>query len=75
MSRDTASSNTNLERAERAIIRKIGKLRFSQIKEYLREGVAIEFLLEEFGLNPVDIQTLRDSTNEPVVHLRKTHTR
>lgn len=75
MSRDTASSHTNMERAERAIIRKIGKVRFTELKEYLQEGVAVEFLVEEFGLHPADIQCVRNSVQEPIVHFRKTQTR
>ena len=50
------------ERIERSIIRKIGRVRFAQLKECVSEGVSIAFLVEEFGLTQQQIHFITRET-------------
>ena len=63
------------ERIERSIIRKIGRVRFAQLKEYIAEGVSIAFLIEEFGLDPQQVQYITSENQEKSIPLRTMRTR
>ena len=63
------------ERIERSIIRKIGRVRFAQLKECLAEGVSVAFLIEEFGLDPQQVQYIAHEEQHKSIPLRTMRTR
>ena len=72
-----SSSQQSPERIERSIIRQIGRVRFSQLKECVAEGVSIDFLVEEFGLSRLQIRYITQCKEEvsESIHIRTIQTR
>lgn len=63
------------ERIERSIIRMIGRVRFSQLIEYVEEGVSIDFLVDEFGLNHSQVQYIMNRPQPIKSQVRSIQTR
>ena len=48
------------ERVERSIIRRIGRTRYAELCQFLKEDVDVSFLMKEFSLDTFQMHAVRE---------------